>query len=381
MGGVIVVGAGPAGASLALRLARAGHDVTLLERSQFPRVKVCGDYLCKAAIDALASLGVAADVLHGAQRIRSVALNGFGAQARFELPGEGAASLARALFDERLLSAALRAGARLCRGSFVRAKSVHRRLVVTYRDEHGAEVQTVTRVLAGADGAWSAVARDAGLAHGRRSPGPWAVGGELHDEAAGDELTMYASSDAYYARNPLGPRSVNTMLVAPAPARGDAADAIAARLSDGRVRFHASRMKKVVAIGPLRYRADRVAKGRIVLTGDAAELLDPFTGQGVATSLELSRPAARAVEELLRGEPEALVERRYTQSWRAIVWRRRALTRLVHALIHNPWLRRRALAGMRRDKDAAQAIVAAVSGDWPAGGALAPLALLRLLAS
>jgi len=283
--------------------------------------------------------------------------------------------------DERLLAAAQRAGAQLQRGAFVRARSARGHVTVVYRDAHGAECEASTRVLVGADGAWSAVARNAGLARQRRSPGPWAIGGELHDHAGSDELTMYISSDAYYARNPLGPKTVNTMLVAPKPPRRDAAETLVDQLSGGKLRFESARMQRIVAIGPLRYRAHRVAKGRILLTGDAAELLDPFTGQGVAAALTLSAPAAAAVEDLLRGEPDSLVERRYAARWRSIVGPRRMLTRLVHALIHNPWLRRRALHGMRRDTRAAHAIVAAVSGDWPAAGTLPPAALLRLLAS
>jgi flavin-dependent dehydrogenase len=377
---VIVVGAGPAGSSLALRLARAGHDVMVLERSRFPRVKVCGDYLCKGALEALAAFEVEG-VLHGAHTIRSVSLHGFGEHARFELPGAAAASLPRATLDERLLAAALRAGAQLLRGSFVRATSGRGNVSVTYRDERGAECAAMTRVLVGADGAWSAVARDADLAQRRRPPGPWAVGGELYDLTGGDELSLYIGDEAYYARNPLAAQTVNTMLVAPTPPRAETAEAVVARLSGGRLHFDAARMQRIVAIGPLRYRAHRVAKGRTVLTGDAAELLDPFTGQGVATALALSVPASAAVKDLLRGEPEALVERRYTARWRSIVAPRRTLTRLIHALIHNSWLRRRALRGMRRDAGAAQAIVAAVSGDWPPAGMLAPSALLRLLAS
>ncbi|MBV8668644.1 MAG: FAD-dependent monooxygenase [Candidatus Eremiobacteraeota bacterium] len=381
MNDVIIVGAGPAGASLALRLARAGRQVMMLERSRFPRLKVCGDYLCKGAIEALAALEVADDVLGDAHPIRFVALHAFGAHARFPLPGSGAVSLPRALLDDRLLSAAQRAGAQLHRGAFVRAHMTNEHVSVVFRDEHGAECETATRVLVGADGAWSAVARSARLAGHRRSPGPWAIGGELHGQAGGDELSMYISSDAYYARNPLAPRTVNTMLVAPKPPHRDVAETIVDRLSGGKLRFEAARMQRIVAIGPLRYRAWRLARGRILLTGDAAELLDPFTGQGVAAALALSAPASAAVEDLLRGEPESLVERRYAARWRGIVGPRRMLTRLVHALIHNPWLRRRALRGMRRDTHAAHAIVAAVSGDWPVAGALPPCALLRLLAS
>ncbi len=47
---VLIVGAGPAGSSLALRLARAGYDVALLDRSRFPRTKVCGDYLSAGGV-------------------------------------------------------------------------------------------------------------------------------------------------------------------------------------------------------------------------------------------------------------------------------------------------------------------------------------------
>ena len=50
---VIVVGAGPAGSATALRLARAGASVTLVERARFPRRKVCGEYLNAGAVRAL----------------------------------------------------------------------------------------------------------------------------------------------------------------------------------------------------------------------------------------------------------------------------------------------------------------------------------------
>jgi flavin-dependent dehydrogenase len=54
---VIVVGAGPAGSATAHHLARAGHDVLLLEKTSFPREKVCGDGLTPRAVRSLVSLG------------------------------------------------------------------------------------------------------------------------------------------------------------------------------------------------------------------------------------------------------------------------------------------------------------------------------------
>src|SRR4051812_189572 len=58
---VIVVGAGPAGSSVATFLAQAGVDVLLLEKSAFPREKVCGDGLTPRAVRQLLRLGIDID--------------------------------------------------------------------------------------------------------------------------------------------------------------------------------------------------------------------------------------------------------------------------------------------------------------------------------
>jgi flavin-dependent dehydrogenase len=55
---VIIVGAGPGGATTATYLARAGLDVLLLEKTNFPREKVCGDGLTPRAVKQLINLGI-----------------------------------------------------------------------------------------------------------------------------------------------------------------------------------------------------------------------------------------------------------------------------------------------------------------------------------
>lgn len=375
---VVVVGAGPAGSSVALRLARAGYDVALLERSRFPRMKVCGDYLCAGGVNLLTELEVAETVLEGAHAIKTVALHGFGEHLHVMLPGPGALSLARSVLDERLVATALRAGVHLVHGAFLRADPERHHVCVHFRDAGGGEGTIAARVLVGADGAWSAVAQRCGLAPKRRRTGRWAVGGQLRDQRPSSELELFIGSQGYYARNPLSATVTNSMLVLPTPVRPREADGVVADITGGERRFEPEKIDRAVAIGPLTYRAEQVMRGRVVLTGDAAELLDPFTGQGVTTALALSRPAAHAVGELLAGNDELRVAQRYRAAWHGIVAPRRTLGALVSAMVRVSFIRRRALRSFRRDAALMAELLAGVSGLLPANAALAPT-LWRLL--
>ncbi|MGW4804091.1 geranylgeranyl reductase family protein [Kitasatospora sp. NPDC004272] len=114
---VIVVGAGPAGASTAYWLAQAGLDVLLLEKSEFPREKVCGDGLTPRAVKQLVDMGI--DV-SAEGWLRNKGLRIIGGGVRLELDWPDLAAFPdyglvrkRADFDELLARQAQKAGARL----------------------------------------------------------------------------------------------------------------------------------------------------------------------------------------------------------------------------------------------------------------------------
>ena len=115
---VIIVGAGPGGATTATHLARAGLDVLLLEKTNFPREKVCGDGLTPRAVKQLINLGI--DTSESAGWLHNKGLRIVGGGHRLEIPWPDLAAFPeyglvrpRADFDELLARTAAAAGARL----------------------------------------------------------------------------------------------------------------------------------------------------------------------------------------------------------------------------------------------------------------------------
>ncbi|MEC3996300.1 geranylgeranyl reductase family protein [Actinacidiphila sp. DG2A-62] len=115
---VIVVGAGPAGSTTAYYLAKAGLDVLLLEKTAFPREKVCGDGLTPRATKQLVAMGI--DISEEAGWLRNKGLRIISGGMRLEMDWPDLAAYPdyglvrkREDFDELLAQQAVKAGARL----------------------------------------------------------------------------------------------------------------------------------------------------------------------------------------------------------------------------------------------------------------------------
>jgi geranylgeranyl reductase family protein len=167
---VIVVGAGPAGSATAYHLARAGHDVLLLEKTAFPREKVCGDGLTPRAVKALVAMGV--DTSPEAGWLHNKGLRIIGGGMRLELPWPELASYPsyglvrpRSDFDDVLAQQAVKAGAVLRENTTVTGPVLDKsgRITgVTTKGESGERTYSAPLVVA-ADGNSSRLSTAKGL--------------------------------------------------------------------------------------------------------------------------------------------------------------------------------------------------------------------------
>ena len=388
---VVVVGAGPAGSATALLLARAGVAVRIVERTRFPRRKVCGEYLNGGAVEALARLGVR-DAVHAVSSpLRGVRLVPEDADpVELDFP-RLALACPRETLDAILLREALASGALLEYGRVEEIIVEDGQCVgVTVRGEDGAVRDRPAEFVVGADGVGSVLAQRVMLAKPPRPGARYAVGG--HYAGFGDldgYVEMYAGGGAYFAINPLGADRANVMVVVPKDRLArwsrdvDAGiTGAAAELGRGIRSFDGvTRIGPRVSFGPLAHDVTGAEQAGVVLVGDAAGFLDPFTGQGVFLALTGAEHAAAALVTALDDPAREAAAFGEYASWRMrdLVWRRR-LSQAVALLIDVPFLARRAAERLARFPAARAALMEALSGTAPPQRAFRPAVLGRLIA-
>ncbi len=404
---VIVVGGGPAGASTAWSLARAGVDVLVVDRARFPRTKACAEYLSPASSRILAEMGVLAQLERsGAAQLAGMrirATNGttfegsFVASHGYRALRDRGLSLPRFVLDKVLLDAARSAGARVEEGFRVTAlkRDARRRVVgIVGREQDGTPRTIAAVVVVGADGLHSIVGRRLGLTRHGRLPHRYAFTAHYRDvdgiDAHGE---MHVERDGYVGFADIGGGRVNVSLVVSADdafrARGNAA-AFQRLWLDSHphlaTRFaKAVRVSPVLTTGPFASRAQRTWAPGAILVGDAAEFFDPFTGEGIYTALRSGEIAAPFVLDALRAHDAGDIRaadvalRRYHRTQAREFRGKRIVERLIGLTVAHPPLIDHAAGVLRRRREMADLLIG-VAGDFvPPREVLHPRFLLALL--
>jgi geranylgeranyl reductase family protein len=389
---IAVVGAGPAGSIAAHRLAAAGARVTLLERATFPRDKACGDGVSADGLAVLARTGLGewAARFTAPEVLRLTSPSG---QVVDIQPGTGddhcyGRTIPRWLLDARLAQAATEAGAHLLEGTRVqRVEPVDGRSLHVIADGLTIDAQMVIL----ADGSNTPITRRMGLV--QESPELIAIRQYFTGDAGpAERLEIHFEpwiTPGYTWVFPMrdGHVNIGTGTFARRVRQDglilrDVLDRFTAKLTatDGR-------LAQAEPTGPARGHPLRTRLGgtrthaeRVLVAGDAAGLVSPLSGEGIAPAMvsgELA--AAHALRALEAGDFSAQALAPYSRALGTRYAADQRAARILRLALNRPRLLNRIFGKLQRDEALALLIGYIVLGHKSPRLALRPTTLSRLL--
>jgi geranylgeranyl reductase family protein len=313
---VIVLGGGPAGSSTAAFLAKAGKKVLLLDRAKFPRDKTCGDGISGRSVRVMRELGVLDDFKDAEH------MDMFG--VTFSSPNGNLAPISskkegnndppgfvcrREVFDNVLFQFAKKLVARTIEGFIATDLIMEGDRVLGVKGKfEGKELEFRARALVGADGAGGITARKLGAYNSDENHQCAAIRC-YYDNVDGmiDQIELHFVEGVlpgYFWIFPLPDKKANVgigMLVKDMKKKKVNLQKIMFETIEKnpmfRERFkNAKRITDVKSwLLPLGSKRVKLVGNGYVLVGDAASLIDPFTGEGIGNALTSGKHAARAI--------------------------------------------------------------------------------------
>ena len=397
-----MVGAGPAGCAAAYYLARRGVDVVVLERATFPRSKVCGDGVAPRAVRALHDMGLEQELEQaGYRRIRAFRVVGSWGEAvkagirRRNCTPDYAYVVPRSHLDDMLVAAVRRRGARVIEG--VRAQGAltqtrGSRLGVTALKADGSTFVVKARVVVAADGSRGSFSRGF-LPRGALTPSVIALRAYMAGvEEVDDALHFFLDKPllpGYGWIFPGGrrgaPANVGVGMPVPALRRRKMGLRDVFSWFLGPESVAAAHLARARIIDPpqafplqLRYVRGRRRVGPILTVGDAANLINPLSGEGIAYALESGRIAADAIMHAFVSGPRVLssYERRIDKAFAVDYLEGYALRRILSV----PWVNGGVVRLLSRDERLAMGAMGILTNTIPPGRLLQPSLWTAILA-
>jgi geranylgeranyl reductase family protein len=307
----VIVGAGPAGSATAIGLARRGYEVALIDKQNFPREKLCGDFINPINWGVFADLGVADRVLaapHGeVTGFRITHYSGRQAEARFrsrDLKPPMGLGLRRATLDRLLVERAAELGAVTQLGCRIEnlsriAHSWHLKIK---------EESWQAKVLIGADGRNSWVAQQLGLNRSAAIQGR-SVGFQSRLRCTGvtcGQIQIHLFPGGYAGIVELGDGTITVGMAIDRRrlARERGTDFVFKQLAQNiylkQIIERSSGAAQLSSVYPVYFPKRRSVTDHALLVGDAARVSEPVTGEGIYFAMRSGLLAAETVDLAVR---------------------------------------------------------------------------------
>ena len=309
---VIIAGAGPAGSACATLLAREGLSILLIDKSKFPRDKICGDCINPASWKYFDLLGVSEAFrrldLRIIESIRITNLSGKEIVIKaLTNSARPFFAIRRSILDNLLLQNAMREGSEFLEETTFLDANLEDAWHVLVRHNNGIESYRCD-YLVGADGRNSTVANKIG-AWSRSKPSVVSqkrIGIQWHSDfqsGIGSEVRLYTMKDGYFGIVNVDDQNSNIAMVTNPNVARKALDnftefieeSIFSNPTTRRYAKHLEPHNEVVMTFPINPVRRYWRKSKSFLAGDARQTVEPFTGEGVSFALEDGIRTARQI--------------------------------------------------------------------------------------
>jgi menaquinone-9 beta-reductase len=353
---VLIIGGGPAGSSAAITLARAHIPAMLCEAGTYPRAKVCGEFYSPECTQLLNQLGLHNLMAEAhASRIDSVHLTASdGSDWRAPLPGP-ARGLSRHVFDNVLAQHARLQGAELCEATTV--------IDITGNLTDGFQVQVRTargktdvinaRVVIAAHGKRSALDRQWNREFMDMGNSFMGLKSHFNGPSVAGSVTLHAFTGGYCGLAEIENGLTNVSLLVHEPVFHKATrqaelpplqafvswmrrqnpylDTWFAKAEPAEADWH--------GIGQVSFEPKQLFVDDILMAGDAAGLIAPLAGDGIAMALQSGLMAGNECVQYLNNDSSAqTLKERYATAWQSEFGKRLKLARFLQSCMLRPHL-------------------------------------------
>jgi geranylgeranyl reductase family protein len=398
---VVVVGAGPAGATAAYYLASAGVKVCLVDKQTFPRDKVCGDGAVATILTQLERIGLsdwlAQNSFNAPKELLFSAPNG--AALHFK-PADAPSKcygrvIPRLELDNAILGQAIKAGADLWQGirpTYLDRRQRDKLRLTGISQRNGADVQLESTLLITADGAHASFTKTLGLI--KAEPDLVAVR-TYFENVAGSESLLELHFDStltpgYAWLFPLKDSRANVGLgtyVSRSRQRNVNLKQLLPQFIKtnpyAQKRLSQARMAAPIRGYPLRSQMNRVipVADNILVAGEAAGLVNPLNGEGIGTAMTSGELAAYYAKAALEaGNFSKAYLTGYATALQRQIGRVHFWARLLRGMLAWPVILNRAVQRAQYDRAFAQSLFEVIVELRPPQALLAPGFVAKLLA-
>lgn len=304
-----ILGGGPAGASAAMVLARAGFSVVVLERDRFPREKLCGEFLSPEVCRVARELAVEELASVAAPALSTVQLH-FPKKSpvEFQLPNP-ATGMSRSLFDDILLRQAAKSGAEIRQGTTVDSVEKIPTGVFSVRGrEPSGDFSLQARAVLCAAGRWNRWTR---ARNGHKEAAEHAAFGfKAHFDSSVAKtgvLDLFFFPGGYCGISRVeGQRAnicclVSKQLLQEEKSEREPLTLLCRQPGLREALGHNAPLSGVLSTGPLLFRLPEPVRAGMFMLGDSAAFLDPFCGDGISVAMHSGTLAAESLIPALRG--------------------------------------------------------------------------------